>query len=778
MTKKNKRRGFTVVELVIVIAVIAILAAVLIPTYANLVKKANEAKAQAEAKNLITEMLADILLGKEGDADLLVFSEKGSDVYAYAYSRTEGKIIAYKDNPTAKTDSFENTVQSILTAMGDAITDCNVAEDDWRHPNKIKAVVNELNTKGTMIVYANYTINADKFAVHVHSFGAWENAGETVGHRHTCSCGATETEAHKWDNGVVTKEATATESGTKTYTCTICNATKTEVIVPAGHKHTLSSVAEKAATCTENGNIAYWECGSCKAKFSDAEGKNQISDPTVKALGHDWGNWSAGESSTCETGGTQVRTCKRCPAQDTRTTSPAGHSWGDWTYVDNTNHKHTCKNCNKEEVEAHNFVDGKCDKCGAAQELTLQGVIAAANAKLVAYGKKPETMHEVMTEAGVSISEKFYNQVVWDSVNNKFCDVKDVTSNESNYWMITTKAISRDYSNYLADNYSGTKSFSQLKTGLDVGNNTNIESITFAPYNAANGAVIRTNGNESITIKQASQIIHYGKAGSVTISSEKRYKSSITYIENGEVSGYLKVGRYDISGNTYVVDISGVKDKKAAKAIVLGKHGDAFTIIGNGNTPICYTSSTYVPESGNIRNAGDGNYIGKVYGGGLTKFNEGFGTSSNPFVINTSADFSSMDNCDTTDTLYFKLGSDINPSSSVSCLARSANSVLDLNGKTITIPDGGTIQVGSKGLTIKGNGEIVYTGNSGDRGIFSFYASGTITLEGGTYSGTYLVGDDASHQNLSGTIIIKSGAKVNVTQDKSPAAANVTIERN
>ena len=36
---KNKRRGFTVVELVIIIAVVAILAAVLIPTYVNLVKK-------------------------------------------------------------------------------------------------------------------------------------------------------------------------------------------------------------------------------------------------------------------------------------------------------------------------------------------------------------------------------------------------------------------------------------------------------------------------------------------------------------------------------------------------------------------------------------------------------------------------------------------------------------------------------------------------------------------------------------------------------------------
>lgn len=319
MTKKNKRRGFTIVELVIVIAVIAILAAVLIPTYANLVKKANEAKAQAEAKNLITEMLADILLGKEGDADLLVFSEKGSDVYAYAYSRTEGKIIAYKNNPTAKTGSFENTVQSILTAMGDAITDRNVAEDDWRHPNKIKAVVNELNTKGTMIVYANYTINADKFAVHVHSFGAWENAGETVGHRHTCSCGATETEAHKWDNGVVTKEATATESGTKTYTCTICNATKTETIAPVGHTHSAKTTHTAVpASCTTDGSIEYWEC-ECGAKFSDEGLTKQISDPKVKALGHDWGNWSAGESSTCEAGGTQVRTCKRCNTSETRT---------------------------------------------------------------------------------------------------------------------------------------------------------------------------------------------------------------------------------------------------------------------------------------------------------------------------------------------------------------------------------------------------------------------------------------------------------------------------
>lgn len=40
--KFNKKKGFTIVELVIVIAIIAILAAVLIPTFASLIRKANE----------------------------------------------------------------------------------------------------------------------------------------------------------------------------------------------------------------------------------------------------------------------------------------------------------------------------------------------------------------------------------------------------------------------------------------------------------------------------------------------------------------------------------------------------------------------------------------------------------------------------------------------------------------------------------------------------------------------------------------------------------------
>lgn len=58
--KNNKKRGFTIVELVIVIAVIAILAAVLIPTFSNVIKKANESKALQQARNMWYDYIATL----------------------------------------------------------------------------------------------------------------------------------------------------------------------------------------------------------------------------------------------------------------------------------------------------------------------------------------------------------------------------------------------------------------------------------------------------------------------------------------------------------------------------------------------------------------------------------------------------------------------------------------------------------------------------------------------------------------------------------------------
>ena len=54
----KNRKGFTIVELVIVIAVIAILAAVLIPTFSGIVNKANESSALQVATSTMKSTLA------------------------------------------------------------------------------------------------------------------------------------------------------------------------------------------------------------------------------------------------------------------------------------------------------------------------------------------------------------------------------------------------------------------------------------------------------------------------------------------------------------------------------------------------------------------------------------------------------------------------------------------------------------------------------------------------------------------------------------------------
>ncbi len=62
--KKLNRKGFTIVELVIVIAIIAILAAVLIPTFTTVINKANMSKDTQLVRNLNTALVADRTAGK------------------------------------------------------------------------------------------------------------------------------------------------------------------------------------------------------------------------------------------------------------------------------------------------------------------------------------------------------------------------------------------------------------------------------------------------------------------------------------------------------------------------------------------------------------------------------------------------------------------------------------------------------------------------------------------------------------------------------------------
>ncbi len=117
MKKFNNKKGFTIVELVIVIAVIGILAGVLIPTFSGIVQRANESKINQEMTNALKVVLAgNATSGALANGTTFVMSQKNDenkDVAAY-YAEYNGnkfdKIVTINAENPLDTTRFDRVI--------------------------------------------------------------------------------------------------------------------------------------------------------------------------------------------------------------------------------------------------------------------------------------------------------------------------------------------------------------------------------------------------------------------------------------------------------------------------------------------------------------------------------------------------------------------------------------------------------------------------------------------------------------------------------------------
>ena len=305
-----------------------------------------------------------------------------------------------------------------------------------------------------------------------------ETAGKTEG-SHCSVCGivikAQTTIAalgHSWDSGKVTKAATCTTAGTKTYTCTRCKKTRTETIAATGHK--VVKDAAVAATCETVGKTEGSHCSVCGTVLK--------SQTTTAALGHSWDSGKVTKAATCTTAGTKTYTCTRCKKTRTETIAATGHkvvkdaavaATCETTGKTEGSHCSVCGTVLKAQTTTaalgHDYGEWKTIKAATYTEPGQAERVCRRNASHKEYRQLPilEKAKIDLSACSIQLSEQTY---VYDGTEKT--PTVTITYNEK------TLTEGKDYQVYFADNVNpGTAKITAIaKTDSDY---TGTATITF-----------------------------------------------------------------------------------------------------------------------------------------------------------------------------------------------------------------------------------------------------------------------------------------------------------
>lgn len=122
--------------------------------------------------------------------------------------------------------------------------------------------------------------------------------------------------AHTWDAGKITQKATCIAKGVKTFTCTVCQTTKTEEIPATGHGTRITKFA-KNASCKTEGYTGDIYCQDCGILLEEGE--------VIQKTEHAWNDGKVTQDAACTEKGVKTYTCTVCQATKTEEIPATGH---------------------------------------------------------------------------------------------------------------------------------------------------------------------------------------------------------------------------------------------------------------------------------------------------------------------------------------------------------------------------------------------------------------------------------------------------------------------
>lgn len=159
---------------------------------------------------------------------------------------------------------------------------------------------------------------------HSGTLGDWQSDETNHWKEYSCCHVRADKVPHNWDDGKITAAATCTTAGEKTFTCTVCSATRTETVNATGHswsKEWKSDTTHHWHEC-ENANCDVTEnsakdgygphsggTANCQAKAVCATCGTAYG--ALNPNGHDWDAWAVTTPATTSAAGVETRVCKR-----------------------------------------------------------------------------------------------------------------------------------------------------------------------------------------------------------------------------------------------------------------------------------------------------------------------------------------------------------------------------------------------------------------------------------------------------------------------------------